>query len=414
MGDLLRSGARTLRGRPRALGHAPLDKTDFLEGKRVDSFPRVEPGAAALAFGAGLLVGLAAVALARRRGRLAGLSPGERALLTSVPDGLGDAALLLDADGVVVAGNSEAARLAGVPEGRLAGLRAAALLGDDLALLQRAARHGPSAARVTLGGPLAEARARVVVARVAVRPPRDLAVLRLEPPAQDRRPPPLPLATPPPTPPARAAARLDLAAVGAALREPAGRAATAASMLRLLLPSVPARTEPELARLEAALGDLERRLGALTAAAAGGRGEPRAVDLAALVAEAVAGLPGAPIRLHPAPASASVLLDAPRLRAALREIVRASLCGLPSGGELGISVARRGAHAAVEIVSPGSGGASEGSAAAMARALLGPEGGRVEVEVLPGRGRLCRIAFPAVRAAPTTPAPGAHATPSFL
>ncbi len=313
----------------------------------------------------------------------------------------------------MVAGNAAAARLCGVPEGRLAGLPAAKVLGQDLATLQRGARLGPSAARVTVLGAGGGVAARAVVARVASRPPRDLAVLRLEPPEAPARPPPLPLATPPPTPPARGAARVDLAAVGAALREPAGRAATAASMLRLLMSSS-ARTEPELARLEAALADLERRLGALTAAGGGGRGEPRPVDLAALVAEAVAGLPGSAVRLRPPAVAAVALLDAPRLRAALREIVRAALAGLPAGAELEIAVARRGAHAAVEIVSPGSGGASEGSAAAMARALLGPEGGRVEVEVIPGRGRLCRMAFPAVRAAATAAAPDAHVTPSFL
>lgn len=379
------------------------------------SFPPVQLDAAALAFGAGALLALAgAVLIAARRSRAA-LSPAARALLATVPEGLGDAALLLDMDGFVVAGNAEAARLAGVPAGRLAGVRAAAVLGEDVAILQRGAGRGPSSARVTLRTAGGAWRARAVVARVSSRPPRDLAVLRVEPPEPAApQPPPLPIATPPPTPPARSAARVDLAAVSAALREPAGRAATAASMLRLLAPSLPARTESELARLEAALGDLERRLAALAAAASGGRGEPCAVDLAALVAEAVAGLPGSAVRLRTALSPALALVDATRLRAALREILRAAVHALPAGGEVAITVAPRWPHATVEIASPGGGGAGEGSAAAVARALLGPEGGRVDVEVIPGRGRLCRIAFPAVRAAATTPATGAHATPSFL
>jgi signal transduction histidine kinase len=392
-----------------------LDKTDFPEGKRVGSFEPVQPDAAALAFGAGALLALAALALVALRRSRTTLEPGVRALLASVPDGLGDAALLLDADGFIVAGNGEAARLAGVAEGRLAGVRAAAVLGEDVAILQRGAARGPTAARVTLRSGGGASRGRAVVARVASRPARYLAVLRLEPPeAPAPRPPPLPVATPPPTPPARAAARVDLAAVGAALREPAGRAATAASMLRLLAPSLPARTESELARLEAALGDLERRLAALAAAGAAARGEPRAVDLAVLVSEAVAGLPGSAVRLRTALAPAEALVDATRLRAALREIVRAALDVLPAGGEVAITVAPRWPHAVVEIASPGSGAASEGSAAAVARALLGPEGGHVDVEVIPGRGRLCRIAFPAVRAGATPAATSAHATPSFL
>lgn len=376
----------------------------------MDRIPPVQPGAAALAFGAGVLAALALWLLVAWRARRS-LPPGARALLASLPDGLGDAALLLDADGVVVAGNAEAARLAAVAEGRLAGARAAALLGEDLAVLQRGARRGPSAARVTLRGRGGPRPARAVVARISTRPARDLAVLR--PDAPEPAPAP-PAATPPPTPAARAAARLDLAAVASALREPAGRAATAASMLRLLAPSLPPRTESELSRLEVALAELERRLGTLAAAGAGGRGEVRPVSLGALLAEAVSGLPGAQGRLRSAAAPVEALADPARLRAALREIVRAALDALPACGEVAVSVARRGAQAVVEIASPAAGAAGEGTAAAVARALLGPEGGRVEVEVTPGRGRLCRIAFPAVRAAPTTSAGGAHAPPPFL
>ncbi len=389
-----------------------MDKTYFRRGKRVASIPTVQPGAAALAFGAGALAALVLGLLLMRRGR-GSLTPAARTLLASVPDGLGDAALLLDGDGVVVAANAAAARLASVPEGRLAGVRAAAVLGDDLAVLQRGARRGPSAARVTLRGTAGATAARAVVARVSTRPPRDLAVLRPEPSTPEPPPAP-PAATPPPMPPARAVARVDLAAVASALREPAGRAATAASMLRLLAPSLPPRTESELARLEAALGELERRLGALTAAGAGGRGEVRPVNLAAVLGEAVAGLPGARGRLRSTLAPVEALADPTRLRAALREIVRAALDALPAGGEVAICVARRGEHATVEIASPAGGAAGEGTTAAVARAFLGPEGGRVEVEVTPGRGRLCRIAFPAVRAGVATSAAGPHATPPFL
>lgn len=376
----------------------------------MDSIPSVQPGAAALAFGAGVLTALALVLLVLRRVRRT-LTPGTQALFASVPSALGDAALLLDADGVVVSGNPEAARLAGVEEGRLAGAKASALLGEDLAVLQRGARRGPSSARVTLQGLAGPRRARAVVARVSTRPIRDLAVLRPEAPEPE---PVAPAATPPPMPPARAAARLDLAAVASALREPAGRAATAASMLRLLAPSLPPRTESELARLEGALGELERRLGALAAAGAGGRGEVRPVNLGAVLVEAISGLPGAKGRLRATTPPVEALADPARLRAALREIVRAALDALPAGAEVAVSVARRGEHAIVEIASPAAGAAGEGTTAAVARAFLGPEGGRVEVEVTPGRGRLCRIAFPAVRAGATTSAGGTHATPSFL
>jgi hypothetical protein len=377
-----------------------LHKTGWRHGKRVGTLRAVQAFAAALALGTLALVALGAF-LAARLGRRA-RGPDVQALLGTAAEALGDAALLLDPGGVVLGGNAEAARLAGVPPERLAGSRASVLLGGELATLQAAARRAPGAALVTLQTAAGTVRARALVVPVGGRPARDVAILRRE--RAELRPPPLPLPGPPPAPPRRAEAHADLAAVGAALREPAGRAATALAMLRLLLPPSPGRTDEELARLEAALADLERRLGALAAAGAAGAGRPRDVDLAALVRELLGGIATAPgIQLRSALRPARALADEGRVRAALREVLRVAAEALPAGGELAIAVAQAGASAAVELSSTSAGGV-ERAAAAVARALLGPEGGRVEVEVLPGRGPRCRITLPAARTPAIEPA----------
>jgi signal transduction histidine kinase len=344
----------------------------------------VSPTAAVLALAAlGVLAGVAFLAMSRRR-----LPRALRPLLGAVPDALGDAALLLDREGRIAAANAGAGRLAGVAPARLAGRSAAAVFGGDLEILQRGTGRGPGAGTIALAAVAGAPRARAVVVRVSDRPPLDLAVLRPEP--APPRPPPVPVYAPPPPPSRRAEAHADLGAVSAALREPARRAATAASMLRLLLGG-PGASGDELDRLDAALGDLERRLGALAAAGARGPGATRPVDLAAIVRELLAAPAPGLVRIRAALAPARALADEGRLRAALREVVRAALEALPSGGELCVSVLPRAGSAIVELASSS---AADAGVAAIARALLGPEGGRVEVEAVPGRGSVCRISLP--------------------
>jgi signal transduction histidine kinase len=347
----------------------------------------VSPPAAVLllAMGALLLAAalLGAALLAGRRGRL---PRALRPLLGAVPDALGDAALLLEPKGTIAAANAAAGRLAGVPPARLSGVSAAAVFGKDLAILQRGTTRGPGAGAIAVASAAGSVRVRAVVARVSARPPLDLAVLRPEP--GPVRPPPLPAVAPPPPRRAegRAEGRADLAAVSAALRTPVCRAATAASMLRLLLPDG-VRARDELDRLDAAVRDLEVRLAALASAGASGSDATRAVDVAALVGELLA-LPG-PVRIRAALAPARALADEARLRTALREVLRAAAEALPSGAELVVSVGARGPSAIVELAPAAL--ATDGGVAAIARALLGPEGGRVEVEAVPS---LCRVVLP--------------------
>ncbi|ACG73370.1 hypothetical protein AnaeK_2143 [Anaeromyxobacter sp. K] len=374
------------------------------------NFAPVQPGQTALAIGAGTLAALAvALLVLLLRARRPGVPAEARALLAQVPGALGDAALLLDPEGFVVAGNAEAAALAGLAPDRLRGARASVILGEDLAVLQRGAARGPSAARVHLRTPGGAAPARAVVVRVSSRPPRDLAVLRPEPMVARPTPPPLPL---PPVRPGAGPCPADLGAIAAALREPLARACTAASMLRLLAPRL-ALGAGELARLEGALGDLERRLGAL--AATSGAGAVRPVDLAAAFGEIAAQLPPG-VRVRAALEPAPVLADEARLRAMLRELLRAVCEALPSGGELTATVSVRRGAAVLELGRAGGRGAGEAGAAALARAALGPEGARVEEETAPGRGRVLRLVLP-LAAPPAAPAhaPTAGATgPRFV
>lgn len=376
--------------------HPSLDKTGFRFGKPVGTFSPVSPPAAVLLLATGaLLLAAALLAAARLAGARGRLPRALRPLLGAVPDALGDAALLLEPKGTIAAANAAAGRLAGVPSAQLSGVSAAAIFGEDLAILQRGTARGPGAGAIAVASAAGWVRVRAVVARVSARPPLDLAVLRPE--RAPVRPPPLPVAAPPP--PRRAEGRADLAAVSAALRTPVCRAATAASMLRLLLPDG-VRAHDELDRLDAALRDLEVRLAALASAGASGSGATRALDVAALVGELLA-LPG-PVRIRAALAPARALADEARLRTALREVLRAATEALPSGAELVVSVRARGASAIVELASAAL--APDGGVAAIARALLGPEGGRVEVEAVPGRGALCRIVLPAAPHAALRPA----------
>lgn len=346
-----------------------------------------------------MLLGVVGLALRRRMG-----APSAEvvALLTTIPDALGDAALLLDRGGRIVAANAEAVRLAGCAPGQLSGTPGATLLGEDLAVLRRGLDRGPASGTVTLRAFDGPRRARAALARVSSRPVRELLVLRPE--VVLARPPPIPPATPPPAPPSRTEARADLAAVAAGLRDPIARAVTAASMLRLFAPGAP-RVDAELTRIEAALQDLERRLGALAAAGAGGAGRPRALDLAALVGELLDGLGArADVRLRRALAPARALVDEGRIRTALREVLRAASDALPAGAELSVAVVARAAVVRVEIESSAASAASAEAAAVAARALLGPEGVRVELEIVPGRGPRCTVVLPAARAPAIEPA----------
>ncbi|HET6438445.1 MAG TPA: hypothetical protein VFG59_10310 [Anaeromyxobacter sp.] len=326
--------------------------------------------ALALAIAGGTAL-LAACAVARRR------RPGP--LLGAVPDALGDAAFLLDARGRIVAASSVAAQRFGAAAQR--GRPVEDLLGAEVALLRKGVGKGPSSGRLRLSGTApGVVWARAVLARVGVRPVRDLLVVRIERSA----PPPLPERSGAP----RAGAGLDPSAVGATLLRPLERAATAAGLLRLVLPS--GLGSAELQRLEGSLEELERRLRWLRASVGAPR-EAAAVDLGAMVGELLGGIPSGRARLKAQLAPAQAWVDAARVRMALREVLLAAADALPAGGEVTVRVGPRSGAAFLELAS---GAAGAGEAAAVARALLAPEGGQVEVEAMPGRGRVCRIWLP--------------------
>jgi signal transduction histidine kinase len=316
--------------------------------------------------------------------RRTGVSPRTASLLWAVSDALGDAAVLLDGRGHIAAASPSArARLAG--ERGAAGLLGRSVeevLGPDAALLRRGLERGPASGR--LDRPGAADGVAAVLLRVSLRPVRDLLVLRWE----RRTPPPLPGPAADPGPAQRGAVRAELGALGAALLRPIERASTAAGLLRLGLTGAGSE---ELRRIEDELAGVERKLRWLHAA---GRAAPRhegPVDLAALVGELVGkAVPGrARLRAQLAPTSAWA--DPGRLRTVLREVLRAAYDDLPAGAELWVRVAPRSGNAVLELVP-----ASEATeAAALARALVVPEGGEVVVEAAAGHGGLCRISFPA-------------------
>jgi len=358
----------------------------------VASFEGVQATVAALALvlGGGAIGLLLAVAFGAWRAA----RPGARALekhLWAVSEALGDPAFLLDARGRIVAASRAATARFGDD---LWGRGIEEVLGAQAALLLRGVARGPAAARIDLDGRPAAASA--VVERLASRPARDLVVLRIDPAP---RPPPLPapraarVELAPPQP----ALRAGLATLAAALLPPVERASTAAGLLRLSLPTLPARggapgpsPSDELRRLEAELAALERRLRWLQASGRELAAPVASVDLAALVAELAGSAPhGRRLRTQLTPARA--LADAGRLRTALREILRSAGEALPAGGELLVRVAARSGAAVLELVPA----AAAVEAAALARTLLVPDGGEVEVEAPPGRAGVCRILLPA-------------------
>lgn len=354
------------------------------------------PPVRAVGLGVALAVALWAALrwfLARRRA-----VPGGVGLLAeAVPEALGDAVLALDGAGRIGHANSAAARLVGIPVPELVDRDVSEVI-PELAALARGAGRGPAAARLAVPAPRGSLRVRAVVVRVCARPPWDLAVLR---PLPVTRPRPPPLPRPPPAPwPARGEARAGFAAAAIALREPLARAAGALSILRLAAPALGARGDAALAEAEAALEVAGHRVAALAAAGAGGA--RRALDLGALAADLVARFPApadVTIRLGAAAGDARALGDDRPVRAALRELLSAA-APAAAGGELVVAVRAGPGSVAIEVRSPArvpAGGLS------LARALVAPQGGRVEEEPEPGRGGVVvRIALE--RAASLEPA----------
>jgi hypothetical protein len=333
-------------------------------------------------------------ALSRRR-----TVPRRVALLAeTIPEALGDAVLALDDAGRIGHANSAAGRLVGIPVAELVDREVAGVV-PELAVLARGAERGPATARISVPGPRGATRVRAVVLRVATRPCWDLAVLRPVPAARPR-PPPLPRRPPAPWP-ARGEARAGFAAAAAALRDPVARAAGAVSILRLAAPALGARAAAALAEAEAALEVADRRVAALAAAWDGG--VRHALDLGALAADLVARFPAPPgvrVRVGAAPAGARVLADDRPVRAALRELLAAAADAAgAAGGELVVAVRAGPAAVTVEVRSPAR---VPAGGLALARALLAPQGGRVEEEPEVGRGGVVRIALE--RAATLEPA----------
>lgn len=374
----------------RACASCLFHKSGFLVGKPVGSFTPVR------AVGLGVVLAVVAAwaalrwALARRR-----TVPRRVALLAeAIPEALGDAVFALDGAGRIGHASSLAGRLVGVPVAELVD-REIAAVAPELAALARGAHRGPAAARIAVPGPRGPARVRAVVVRVASRPPWDLAVLRPFPAARPR-PPPLPRAPPPPWP-VRGEARAGFAAAAAALGEPVAQAAGAVSILRLAAPTLGPGAAAALAEAEAALEIAGRRVAAL--AAAGEGGVRRVLDLGALAADLVARFaasPGVRVRIDGGGAAeARALADDRAVRAALRELLAAAAAAAgAAGGELVVGVRAGPASIALEVRSPAR---VPAAGLSLARALLAPQGGRVEEEPEPGRGGVVRLSLERAR-----------------
>ncbi|ABS26302.1 PAS domain-containing protein [Anaeromyxobacter sp. Fw109-5] len=348
----------------------------------------VSPGAHALVLLAGVALGVAAVGAwrlisARRR---AGLSAPVERVLAGAFECFGDAVIVLGRDGRVARANGAALRLAGSD--------VAPLVGKDVAVISEALaalRQGLARAHATQGTVSLRTgvRAHAAIVRVTGTPPVEVVVLRAEPPRA--APPPLPARAPSLPEPARLGEVL--AGAAASVRGPVARAATAASYLRLLAPPLPPRAAEQLTLLDEALDEAARRVGELHGAAEKAASAPRAVDLAPLVSDLLAAWsPPAGVRVRSAIEPAVALAEDRPLRAAIREALRAAGAGAGRGAEIAVHVGRRGASAVVEIA--GGAGGDDGDAAAVARALVAPHGGRVEDEAVPGRGRMLRILLP--------------------
>lgn len=395
MHDLLRGCLRPLGRVPCALaGHGFFLKSGFLVGKRVATFRPVR----AVELGALLAAVVAFAALRRSVLRRRAVPPDLALLAEAIPDALGDAVLALDAAGRIGHANSAAGRLLGIAVADLVD-REVAAVAPELAALARGLERGPASARIAVPGPRGPARVRAAVVRVTARPAWALAVLRPFPVTR-QRPPPLPRGARAPWP-ARGEARAGLAAAADALADPVGDAAEAISILRLAAPPLGSRAGAALAAAEAALETGARRVAAL--AAAGQGGVRRVVDLSALVedlAETFPSPPGVRVRVRAdGRTDARALADDRPVRAALRELLAAAAAALPAGSEVSLEVRAGPASVTVELRAPArvpAGGLS------LARALVAPQGGRVDEELEPGRGAIVRIALE--RAAALEPA----------
>jgi hypothetical protein len=348
--------------------------------------------------------GLLAVALiAGRAGRLASASA-TRALADAIPEALGDAALLVDERGVVVWASETFSRIAG-PDPRAHSGRALETLSIDLPVLMRGLSRGPASGIVSLRTRAGDVRARAALVRISRKPPRDVVVLRpLTPPALGAAPtaataPTGTMAVEAAEPPAGDGPGVSLAGIPAALHGPIERATRAASMLRLVAPPLAPRAEEALAVLERALEDAERRL--TTLALAGRlRAERSTVDLASMVEDVALGIaPRSAIRISLGVAAGRALVDERALRSALRELLGALAA---AGRALSLVATEEEGRPAMEIEV---GAADVGEALSLARALLAPQGGRIEETVAAGRGRVVRIVLAAAPPEPLEPAP---------
>lgn len=349
----------------------------------------MSPGAHALALLAGVALGVAAVGFVRavRSGRPSGLPEAAQRVLSGVLDPLGDAVLVVGRDGRIARANAAAARLAGWDATPLEGKELSAVA-EALAVLRHGlARAGAIEGTVSLRTGV---RARAALVRLGGSRSVDVVVLRAE----------LARAAPPPLPRSRAETGPEPASLGevlagaaACVKAPVARAATAASYLRLLAPPLSPRAAEQLSALDAALEDAARRIAELHDSAEKAAGAPRALELAPLVSDLLAAWAPPPgVRVRSAIEPALAMAEDRPLRAAIREALRAAGTGAGRGTEIAVYVARRGTAAVVEIAGGAAG--DDGEAAAVARALVAPHGGRVEDEAVPGRGRTLRIVLP--------------------
>lgn len=352
----------------------------------MDTLGAVSPGALALALLAGAALAAAGMGLVRawRRARRAGLPEPVERLVAGALDPLGDGVLVVGGDGRIARANAAANRLAGADVAPLEG-KDLGVVAEALAVL----RHGLGRARSSGGEVSLRTGLRARAALVRVDPaPIDVVLLRAEP--ARAAPPPLP-PRPPPVEPARIGEVL--AGVVACVKVPVARAQTAASYLRLLAPPLSPRAAEQLSLLDGALEEAARRVAELHDAAEKAAAAPRALELAPLVSDLLAAwAPPAGVRVRSALEPTSALADERPLRAAIREALRAAGASAGRGGEVAVHVGSRGLAAVVEIAGGAPG--DDGGAAAVARALVAPHGGRVEDEAVPGRGRTLRIVLP--------------------
>ncbi len=373
-----------LQGTTQLVSSLLLNNPRFRTGKLVGTLSHVRAAellAPGVMLGTSAVLGvLAVLALLLRARRERARLPEALRRMEQLSGALGDGVLVFDGSGRIVRVNDAAVQLLGTD--RLLGMDVAAL-GPDVAAVARGLARGPASAFVAIETGETLVRAHASLARVSSTPALDMILLRAE--ELTSRPPALPQPRQAPPRGGSAEARAAVQAAAAALREPLSRAGRAASLLRLVGPPLPARAAAALATVESALDDADRRASLLSAAGEGGRG--RALDVAALVTDLVGAFappPGVRVRTRLKPAIA--LGDDRPLRAALREILRAVAEG---GGDVEVEVSSGAAGPSVAIV----GRAVPEGAAALARALVAPHGGRVEEHDAPGRGHVVEVAL---------------------